>query len=579
MVLKVPRADTLTATLAACRSQFTTVGLFSLVVNLLQLTVSLYMMQVFDRVLATRSTDTLLWLTVVAVSAVGVLALLEGVRSQVMQRVAMWVEGRVAPEGFARALEATLRGRPYRMEALRDLAICRNWLSGQGSLTLYDVPWVPVYLGVVFLLHPILGWVATAGAVILFILALTSELATSGPLRQAGTASMAAQKRADAIARNAEAADAMGMLPALLRIWRAAASQAVPLQEKAADRAALLMAATKFVRLAVQIGVLGLGAYLTLNQEMTAGAAIAGSIIMGRALAPVEQLIGGWKSLVQARQAYRRLRTFLAMPRLRGEAEPLPAPVGRLTAERLTFGLPGQTVPLVKGVSFTLEPGESLGIIGPSGSGKTTLLRLLVGTLAPIAGSARLDGADLSTWPREDLGRHIGYLPQDVELFEGTVFRNIARLQPDAPPEAVHHAARLAGCQEAILRMPQGFETEITDGGAPLSGGQRQMVGLARALYGSPRLIVLDEPDSSLDGDAEARLIEGLAALKAAGNTVVLVSHRPSLIQGVDKVLVMRDGAAELFGPRADVLARLRTPRPVQGPRPGPGPTLPGVAA
>ena len=577
MALKVPRADALTATLAACRSQFTIVGVFSLVVNLLQLTVSLYMMQVFDRVLATRSTDTLLWLTVVAISSVGVLALLEGVRSQVMQRVAIWVEGRVAPEGFARALEATLRDRPYRMEALRDLAICRNWLSGQGSLTLYDVPWVPVYLGVVFLLHPMLGWVATAGAAIIFALALTSEFATSAPLRQAGTASMAAQKRADAIARNAEAADAMGMLPALLRIWRGAVSEAAPLQEKAANRAALLMAATKFVRLAVQIAVLGLGAWLTLKQEMTSGAAIAGSIIMGRALAPVEQLIGGWKSLVQARQAYRRLRTFLAMPRLRGEAEPLPAPVGRLTAERLTFGLPGHNVPLVKGVTFALEPGESLGIIGPSGSGKTTLLRLLVGTLAPIAGSARLDGADLSTWPREDLGRHIGYLPQDVELFEGTVFRNIARLQPDAPPEAVHRAARLAGCQEAILRMPQGFETEITDGGAPLSGGQRQMVGLARALYGFPRLVILDEPDSSLDGDAEARLIEGLAALKEAGSTVVLVSHRPSLIQGVDKVLVMRDGAAELFGPRADVLARLRAPRPVKGARPGP--SLPGVAA
>jgi ATP-binding cassette subfamily C protein/ATP-binding cassette subfamily C protein EexD len=231
----------------------------------------------------------------------------------------------------------------------------------------------------------------------------------------------------------------------------------------------------------------------------------------------------------------------------------------------------------VKGVSFSLEAGESLGIIGPSGSGKTTLLRLLVGTLTPIAGSARLDGADLSTWPREDLGRHIGYLPQDVELFEGTVFRNIARLQPDAPPEAVHRAARLAGCQDAILRLPQGFETEITDGGASLSGGQRQMVGLARALYGFPRLIILDEPDSSLDGDAEARLLEGLAALKAAGSTVVLVSHRPSLIQGVDKVLVMRDGAAELFGPRAEVLARLRAPRPVQAPRPGP--SLPGVAA
>jgi len=555
MAVQAPRGDALARALAACRSQFMTVGVFSLVVNLLQLTVSLYMMQVFDRVLATRSIDTLLWLTLVAVSAIGLLALLEGVRSQIMQRVALWTEGQVAPEGFARALEATLRGRPYRMEALRDLGTCRAWLSGPGALTLYDVPWVPIYLGVIFLLNPLLGWIATGGAAILFALALASELATAGPLRQANTAAMVSQRRADAISRNAEAADAMGMVPALLRLWRDGVAQSTPLQQVAADRAALLSSITKFVRLAVQIAILGVGAWLTLRQQMTSGAAIAGSIIMGRALAPVEQLIGGWKGLVQTRQAFRRLRAFLAMPRLRPEAEALPAPTGRLSAERLSWAPPGQATPFIKAVTFTLEPGESLGIIGPSGSGKTTLLRLLAGTLAPLAGHSRLDGADLATWPREDLGRHIGYLPQDVELFEGTVFRNIARLQPEASPETVHRAAKLAGCHEAILRLPQGYETEI--GETALSGGQRQMVGLARALYGDPRLVILDEPDSSLDGDAEARLLEGLSGLKAIGATVVLVSHRPSLVQGVDKVLVLRDGAAELFGPRAEVMSRL----------------------
>jgi len=574
MVLPAPRADVLARALGACRSQFTLVGLFSLAVNLLQLTVSLYMMQVFDRVLATRSIDTLLWLTVVAIAAVGLLALLEGVRGQVMQRIALWVEGRVAPEGFARALEATLRNRPYRMEALRDLSVCRGWLSGPGALTLYDVPWVPIYLGVIFVLHPVLGWIATGGAVALFALTLTTELATSGPLRRANTAAMAAQKRADAIARNAEAADAMGMLPALLARWREGVAQSTPLQQVAADRSSMLSGATKFVRLAVQIAVLGVGAWLTLHQQLTSGAAIAGSIIMGRALAPVEQLIGGWKGLVAARQAFRRLRVFLAQPRLRPEAEPLPTPTGRLTAERLSWAPPGVPSPFIKGVSFTLEPGESLAIIGPSGSGKTTLLRLLAGTIPPMAGGARLDGADLATWPREDLGRHLGYLPQDVELFEGTVFRNIARLQPDAPPEAVHRAATLAGCHEAILRMPQGYETEIEAGA--LSGGQRQMVGLARALYGEPRLVILDEPDSSLDGDAEARLLKGLASLKATGATVILVSHRPTLVQGVDKVLVMRDGAAELFGPRAEVLTRLGL-RAV--PRPPASTPLPGAAA
>ncbi|MFC7736006.1 type I secretion system permease/ATPase [Roseomonas sp. GCM10028921] len=562
--------------MTACRAQFGAVGLFSLVVNLLQLTVSLYMMQVFDRVLATRSLDTLFWLTVVAIAAIGLLALLDGVRSQVMQRAAMWMENRVAPEGFARALEATLRNRPYRMEALRDLGTLRAWLAGPGALTLYDVPWVPVYLFVIYLLHPILFLIAAGGAVILFGLALATELATAGPLREANVAAMGSHKRAEAIARNAEAADAMGMVPALLRLWQNGLAEATPLQQKASDRAALLSGLTKFIRLAVQIAVLGVGAYLTLSQQMTSGAAIAGSIIMGRALAPVEQLIGGWKGLVQVRQANRRLRAFLALPRLRPEAEPLPTPTGRLTAERLTWAPQGMSTPVIKGVTFALEPGESLGIIGPSGSGKTTLLRLLVGTLAPVSGSARLDGADLATWPREDVGRHIGYLPQDVELFEGTVFRNIARLEVDPEPERVHRAAGLAGCHETILRFPQGYETEVVDG--TLSGGQRQMVGLARALYGDPRLVILDEPDSSLDGDAEARLLEGLAGLKAIGATVVLVSHRPSLIRGVDKVLVMRDGAAELFGPRAEVLARLAA-RPIPPNRPQPPKNLPGVAA
>ncbi|WP_426957434.1 type I secretion system permease/ATPase [Muricoccus radiodurans] len=577
LTLRNAPRDALARAISACRSQFMAVGSFSLVVNLLQLTVSLYMMQVFDRVLATRSLDTLLWLTLIAIAAIGLLALLDAVRSQVMQRIGLWIEQRVAPESFARALEATLRGRPYRMEALRDLGVCRGWLSGPGALSLFDVPWVPIYLGVIFLLHPLLGCIALGGAVILFGLTLLSEWATAAPLKAASVAAMGAQRRAEAIARNAEVADAMGMGPALLGQWREGVAQATPLQQRAADRAGVLMGITRFVRLAVQIAVLGVGAWLTLRQQMTSGASIAGSIIMGRALAPVEGMIGGWKGLVQARQSLGRLKTFLALPRLRPETAPLPAPKGRLTAERLTWALPGQQVAIIKGVTFNLEAGESLAIIGPSGSGKTTLLRLLVGTLAPAVGAARLDGADLATWAREDVGRYIGYLPQDVELFEGTVFRNIARMDPNASPEAVHEAAKLAGCHEAILRLPNGYETELGDGGAGVSGGQRQMIGLARALYGQPRLVILDEPDSSLDGDAEALLIAGIARLKAIGCTVVLVSHKPALVQGVDKMLVMKDGAAEMFGPRADVLAKLMGPRPVlPSARPAARPAVPG---
>lgn len=546
----------LSQAIGACRKEFLAVGLFSGVVNLLQLTVSIYMMQVFDRVLATRSLDTLAFLTIIAMAAILLLAMLEAVRGQVMQRAAAWIEARVAPEGFERALEAQLRGRPYRMEALRDLAVCRSWLGSPGALAVYDVPWVPIYLGAIFVLHPTMGWIALAGAVLLFALTLLNEFSTSSLLKEANTAAMTSQRRADAMGRNAEVIDSMGMAPAVMQHWRLGVDKVTGPQQKAADRAALLLSATKFFRLAVQLAVLGTGAYLVLQQEITSGASIAGSIIMGRALAPVEQLIGGWKGLVQSRQALKRLTAFLAMPRIRPPGMPMPEPKGAVASERVSYGIPGQPMPIIKGVSFNLEPGESLAIIGPSAAGKTTLIRLLIGTLAPTAGNVRLDGVDVYTWRRDDFGRHVGYMPQDVELFDGTVFQNIARMG-EAAPEDVFAAARLAGCHEMILRLPQGYDTEIGDGGQHLSGGQRQMVGLARAMFGSPKFVVLDEPNSNLDGDAEAALGTALEALKAKGTTVILVSHRPALVQGVDKVLLLREGAVEAFGPRTEVLKRL----------------------
>jgi ATP-binding cassette subfamily C protein/ATP-binding cassette subfamily C protein EexD len=545
------------------------VALFSGVVNLLQLTVSLYMMQVFDRVLSSRSLDTLSYLTLIAMFALLVMAALDGLRSQVMQRLASWVEGKAAPEAFIRAIESQLRGRPYRMEALRDLALCRNWLGSPAALTVFDVPWVPIFLAVIFVLHPVLGWISLIGAVILFALTLANEWATGSLLRQASTAGMASQRRAESIVRNAEVIDSMGMAPAVLQRWREGLSASLPPQERAADRAAMLLAITRFFRLTIQVAVLGVGAYLVLEQQMTAGASIAASIIMGRALAPVEQMIGGWKQLVQARQSYKRLLAFLALPRIRPPGMALPPPIGRVSAERVTFGFPGQTVAVIKGISFNLDPGDSLAIIGPSAAGKTTLIRLLIGTLQTSAGTVRLDGADVFTWQREDFGQYVGYLPQDVELFDGTVLMNIGRMR-DADPDAVFEAAKIAGCHDMILRLPQGYDTEIGDGGQHLSGGQRQLIGLARAMFGNPRLVVLDEPNSNLDGDAEQALIAGLAELKRRGTTVILVSHRPTLVQGVDKVLLIRDGAAEAFGPRAEVLKRLAQgqPRPTEVPAP-----------
>lgn len=544
---------------AACRSQFIVVGMFSGVVNALQLTVSLYMMQVFDRVLATRNLNTLLYLTLIAIAAVGLLALLEATRSRIMQRIGAWVEAKVGPESFARAIESQLRGRAYRMEALRDLAVCRGYIGSPGALSLYDVPWVPVYLLVIFLLHPVLGWVAFCGAALLLALTILNEVSTSKLLKEANSGAMAVQRRADSIVRNAEVIDSMGMMPAVMSHWRQGVGKMTPILDRAGNRANLLLAVTKFSRLAVQIAILGIGAYLVLQQELTSGASIASSIIMGRALAPVEQLIGGWKQLVQVRQSWRRLTSFLALPRLRPPGMNLPEPRGRVAMERVTFGFPGQTAATIKGVSFNLEPGESLAVIGPSAAGKTTLIRLLTGTLQPLAGSVRLDGADVYTWQREDFGRHVGYLPQDVELFDGTVFQNIARMS-EAEPEEVVEAAQLAGCHEMILRLPQGYDTEIGEGGQHLSGGQRQLIGLARAMFGRPKLIVLDEPNSNLDGDSEAGLLRALKDLKERGTTVVLVSHRPALVQGVEKVLLLRDGAVEMFGPRAEVLKKLMRP-------------------
>ncbi len=574
-------ADTpLRRALAACRQQFVAVGLFSGVVNLLQLTTSIYMMQVFDRVLATRITDTLVYLSAIAIFAVMTLALLEAVRGQIMQRIGGWIEQRVAPEGFIRAIESTLRGRPYRMEALRDLAVCRGYLASPGMLSLYDVPWVPIYIAVIFALHWVMGLIALGGAFILFGLTMASEMTTSNLLKKANVSAMASQRRADAISRNAEVIDSMGMLPAVIGRWREAVAETQGPQQQAADRAAILVALTKFFRLAVQIAILGVGAYLVLGQELTSGASIAGSIIMGRALAPVEQMIGGWKQLVQARQSFRRLQSFLAQPRLRPPGLPLPEPDGRIGVERVSYAFPGQGVALIKGVNFALEPGESLAIIGPSAAGKTTLVRMMIGTLQPSAGSIRLDGADVYQWLREDFGRHVGYLPQDVELFDGTVFKNIARMA-ESEPDPVYEAAQLAGCHDMILRLPQGYETEIGDGGQHLSGGQRQLIGLARAMFNRPKLVVLDEPNSNLDGDSEAALTRALEKLKAQGTTVILVSHRPALVQGVDKVLLLKDGAIEMFGPRAEVMKRLMQPaaRPAEVSGGPPAPRLEGSAA
>lgn len=543
--------------LGASRRAFLVAGLFGAAINLLFLTIPLYMMQVFDRVLASRSFDTLVFLTLMALAGISLLAFLDYQRARILARIVAFLDIALAPAAFDRAIGGALRGRSHAAEGLRDLATLRGFLGSVGVHALFDAPWTPIYLVVVVLIHPVLGAIAALGALALLAVALINELATRAPLRAASEAQIRAMRRVEASGRNAEAITAMGMLPGLARGWAEENDAAIAGQEKAARRGGALLALTRFLRLLLQLLFLAVGAWLVVGQDLTAGAMIAGSLIYGRALAPLEQALGAWRGFVHARGAYARLVGFFAETGTGPAPMALPDPVGHLEVERLSYAPPGSDRLLLKGVGFEVAPGEALGLLGPSGAGKSTLARLLVGLLRPNAGQVRLDGADIWLWDRVALGRHVGYVPQDVELFAGTIARNIARMGP-VEPEAVVRAARLADLHEAILRMPKGYDTEIGEGGALLSAGQRQRVALARAVYRMPRLVVLDEPNSNLDRAGEQALIAAIERLKTAGAAVVLVTHRQTLLGCVDKLVVLRDGVVLLAGARAQVLDRLQ---------------------
>jgi len=394
-------------------------------------------------------------------------------------------------------------------------------------------------------------------------------VATRKPLAEANNRWVRAMGKTEAAVRNAEVIEAMGILPGIVRRWFVDNQEALTLQEKAHDRAGILLAGSKFLRLSVQIAMLGTGAYLVVQQAITGGVMIAGSIILSRALQPVEQAIGTWKTLISARAAYDRLKSFFAAAPVRETDIALPPPAGHLSVERVVFVPPGGNKPALKGITFSLSPGEILGVVGPSAAGKSTLARLVVGAWKPYSGVVRLDGADVYAWERVDFGRHVGYLPQDVELFEGTIAENIARLE-DADSEAVVAAAKRAGVHELILQLPNGYSTAIGERGTTLSGGQRQRIALARALFGDPRLIVLDEPNASLDSDGEQALLEAMVGAREHGAVVMFISHRPNLVSCADKMLLLRDGVAELFGPRDQVLPRLTRPAAVETRREAP---------
>jgi len=537
------------------RPFFLYAGLFSLAINLLLLVPPLYMLQVFDRVLASRSGETLLVLTIAAVTALVIMALLEVLRARLLAAAGAALDQSLGPRVLDGLLAQTARlsGGAY-LNGLRDVNTLRSFLGGAGLTALFDAPWLPVFLLVIFLFHPVLGIVALVGGVAMVSLAVLNERLTRAPIARSQAEARRAGRFIDANVRNAEVVSALGMLPAVTQRWARLNDAALAEQMRASRIGGAFTGWTKFARQFIQMAMLATGAFLVVAQDATAGVMIATTILLGRALAPVEALVAGWRSLVEARNAWRRLSELLgASPRAEGRTE-LPAPAGQVELEGVAFRLADKVI--LRGVSFKLAAGEALGLIGPSASGKSTLARLIVGVWKAGGGVVRLDGADVAAWPREKLGPHLGYLPQDVELFGGTVSENIARMgTPDAAE--VVRAAQRAHVHDLILRLPKGYDTEIGENGQSLSPGQRQRIGLARALYGNPRLVVLDEPNANLDHEGEEALQRTLDVLKADGVTAVVIAHRPSLLRNVDKMLVLNDGAVASFGPRAEVMARV----------------------
>ena len=542
--------------LAGLRPYLLVAALFSLVINLLLLAPSIYMLQVFDRVLTSRSNETLVMLTTAVALALITMASLDVVRAYLLAELGGALDRRLGPPVIAGLVgEAARLGPRDHASALRDVHCLRMFFSGSGIIGLFDAPWLPIFLLVIALFHPLMGALALVGACVMLTITYLNERLSRGPMERSQAEGRRAARYIDASLRNAEVVSALGMLPALTQRWATYNERALVEQRGATRRGSALSGSSRFTRQFIQSAMLALGAYIVIDQQVTPGVMMAATILLGRALAPVEQLVAGWRTLVEARGAWRRLDELFAKHPSAEPATTLPVPQGALSVENVLFGLPGTRKAIIRSVSFELAAGESLGIIGPSASGKSSLARLLIGVWRPSAGIVRLDGADVATWPRESLGAHLGYLPQDVELFSGTVAQNIARLgEPD--DAAVIRAAERAHVHELILHLPAGYDTEVAEGGALLSPGQRQRIALARALYGDPHLVVLDEPNANLDYEGEQALIATLRRLKEEGVTLVVVAHRPSLLEGIDKVLVLRDGAVEAFGPRADILAR-----------------------
>ena len=541
----------------AIRPGFATAIVFSFFVNLLAFVGPLYMLQVYDRVLGSRNIGTLVALTIIAGFLLIVYAALEKIRSSILVRLGLLFADKAKSPLFDTVLRGTIvQPGTNQAQALRDLDTIREFLTGTGLIAFCDAPWVPVFVAGCFIMHPWFGYVAGVGALLIFALALANELLTRNQLKDASRNSVLAHSYAAATFRNADVLYAMGMLKGLRDRWSDRHSEGLQLQAGASDRAGFLVAFSKFVRAFLQVAILGVGAYLTVNQETSAGAMVAASIIMGRALAPVEIAVGQWKTFLAARSAYERISNLVKMLPEEGEKIALRPPQGLISVENILVIPPGGKEPVIREVSFALQPGEVLGIIGPNAAGKSSLARALVGVWRPAVGKVRIDGSELAHWNRDQLGPYIGYLPQDIELFSGTLAENISRFG-EHDEEKLFAAAEMAGVHELVQGLPDGYNTQVGEGGLALSGGQRQRIGLARALYGKPPLVILDEPNASLDSEGEAALMEAIQALKRARSTVVVISHKTAMLAAVDKLLVLAAGRVSAFGGRVEVLSRL----------------------
>ncbi len=536
------------------------VGFFSLFINLLMLTPPLYMLQLYDRVVTSRSQETLLMLTLIVVILFGVMGVLEFVRSRLLIRAGNRLDRMLGAAVFDAMFRLSLERGGGTPQPLHDLASIRQFITGNGPFAFFDAPWIPIYLGVLFLFHPLYGGFAVGAILFQLVVAITNELTTRRPLAESTSRTIASNQTATANLRNAEVIQALGMGTRLRQLWSEQHLAGVGQQSLANDRATIWMNLSKVGRILSQSLMLGLGGYLAITDQISPGMMIAGSIIMGRAMAPIDLMVGSWKGFSSARSAYRRLDELLRHYPPADSSMSLPPPLGALTLEKVVAAPPGRREPVLKGISLSLQPGELLGVVGPSAAGKSSLARVVLGVWPAMAGEVRIDGAAIAQWNRDELGPHLGYLPQDIELFSGSVAENIARFGA-VESERVIAAARMAGVHELILALPEGYETPIGAAGAALSGGQRQRIGLARALYGEPRMVVLDEPNSNLDEPGERALVETLQRLRQQQVTVVLITHQAALLRHIDRILVLREGRVWRLGGRDELAAELEQAR------------------